>query len=491
MFVSMKKQKKTSFIRPEFAAVAAAGFILAFILMRVPVIGVADNGDFQRIMSKVSLAHMTDNYQDNYFGYATRQFRISNTFPVFFGYFSTETPVLAAAVAANKSVSSNAVFDIRFLSAIYSLIFLAAIYFIVRYAGRKSGKAASWLLAALVVFVFADIGYITYFNSLYGEAVSFVFLLFSAGAAFWIASSEEPRLYMLIAFFAGIMMFVGAKVQNSPLALLAVLLGLGMLKLRHDKVWKGTVIASMAVVVAIAALSYFTISPEIKVCNKYQTVFYGILKDSPDPVKDLKELGLDTRLSVLSGTNYFMDSYPLNIRSEEFKRYIYNNVSHFRIAAFYLKHPDRFIKKLEVSALNGFYIRQGMGNYEKAPGISYKQTADVMGLWSSFKKTFIPHTLAFVAGFFVLYFTGLLYAFFRNKEVRNRFMCGILMFIGAIGLTQFVLPVVGDGEADIAKHLFLFNVSFDMMAVVMTTAFVSCCVGLIKLRRRRAEVWNQ
>lgn len=485
MMISVKKRKGINLLRPEIAAVVAAGFILAFILMRAPVIGVADNGDFERIMNKVNLTHMTDNYNDNFFGYATRQFKIIKSIPILVGYFSTEVPVLAAAVAVNKSVSSNGIFDIRFLSAIYSLIFLAAIYLIVRYAGQKAGRIGGWLLAALVVFVFADIGYITYFNSLYGEAVSLVFLLLAAGAAFWIASAEEPKLYMLIIFFAGIIMFVGAKIQNSPLAIPAALLGLGMLKLRHDKLWKRTVIISIAVTAAVAGLSYFMISPDIKVCNKYQTVFYGILKDSPNPEKDLEELGLDSKLAVLAGTNYFMKSYPLDIRSESFKQDIYKNVSHLKIAAFYLRHPDRLINKLQVAAFNGFYIKNGMGNFEKAPGITYKQTANIMNGWSEFKSKIIPHSLFFVVLFFAVFFIVLIYVFIRYKDVRNRLMCGTLMLIGVIGLSQFVLPVIGDGEADLSKHLFLFNVGFDMMFVVMATALAAWGTGLLKLLGRR------
>ncbi|MNP80030.1 hypothetical protein D3C76_1779990 [compost metagenome] len=41
------------------------------------------------------------------------------------------------------------------------------------------------------------------------------------------------------------------------------------------------------------------------------------------------------------------------------------------------------------------------------------------------------------------------------------------MLLGLIGIFSFLVPILGDGRADIGKHLFLFNVSFDMMAVVM------------------------
>ncbi|MNC62237.1 hypothetical protein D3C75_1122420 [compost metagenome] len=50
------------------------------------------------------------------------------------------------------------------------------------------------------------------------------------------------------------------------------------------------------------------------------------------------------------------------------------------------------------------------------------------------------------------------------------------MLLGLIGLFSFLVPILGDGRADIGKHLFLFNVSFDMMAVVMFGALVHILV---------------
>jgi hypothetical protein len=426
---------------------------------------------------------MTDNYNDNYFGYVSRQFRIVPSIPFPGGYFSTEIPLVAAAVALCRSISESGVFDIRYLSAIYSVVFLIALYLAVRFCRQKAGNAAGWVLAALTIFIFTDIGYISYFNTLYGEAVSLVFLLLAAGSAMWLTSVKEPKLYMLLVFFAGMVLFAGAKVQNSPLGILAAVYGLGMLGLRPDKRWKRTVAASAALLVAVSALSYFTVSRDIKVCNKYQTVFFGILKDSPDPAGDLEELGLDTGLAVLAGTNYFMESYPVDIRSNSFKQELYQKVSHFKIAGFYLRHPDRFLKKLEVSAENGFKLKQGFGNYEKAPGVEYGQITEMMSAWSNFKWMVLPHSLLLVAGVFLIFFLTAAFRFVGAGDANTKRMYGFLLFIGAIGLTQFMLPVIGDGEADLSKHLFLFNVSFDMMVITLTVWLAAAAAQAVKKGR--------
>lgn len=48
-------------------------------------------------------------------------------------------------------------------------------------------------------------------------------------------------------------------------------------------------------------------------------------------------------------------------------------------------------------------------------------------------------------------------------SLRPKVFAELFAWIGLIGAVSFVIPVIGDGEADMAKHLFLFNVCFDMM----------------------------
>ena len=222
-------------------------------------------------------------------------------------------------------------------------------------------------------------------------------------------------------------------------------------------------IISAAAAAAVSLVCYAGVSREIKVCNKYQTVFYGILKDSPDPAGDLAELGLDPAFAVLAGTNYFMEEYPLDIRTPEFKEMLFEKVGYADVAGFYLRHPGRLLEKLEIAAENGFKLRQGFGNYEKYPGVRYKQTADVFCFWSNFKMNVLPHTLLFVFAFYAASVLILIYEYRKADTPGTRFLTAFFGFIVLMGATQFVLPVLGDGEADLSKHLFLFNISFDLL----------------------------
>lgn len=87
--------------------------------------------------------------------------------------------------------------------------------------------------------------------------------------------------------------------------------------------------------------------------------------------------------------------------------------------------------------------------------------------WSELKNKHLPHSLGFLAIFYLVYYAGLLYQYFRTREAAGRIAGELMMLLGLIGLFSFLVPILGDGRADIGKHLFLFNVCFDMMAVAM------------------------
>lgn len=451
------------YLKLELIVVVLAAALLTNILMIKPIIGVADNGDFNRIMVTTGLQYLTDSDQDRYFGYVNREYRMIPPVMLGGGYFSTEIPMVLLAKLMNTLIlPGRTIFDIRFLAAIYSILFLMALYLLVKYL--KWGRSAvSWLMAVLAVVLFTDVGYISYFNSLYGEALSFVSLLLTMGMVALLVKQEQPGLWALGGFFAAALLLTGAKAQNAPMGLLLAVFGLGLLRLRKDKRWRRAVVFGSTLLVVTMTVSYASVPDGIRVCNKYQSVFYGILKDSPAPEADLQELGLTEELAVLAGTNYFMQEYPLDIKNPVLLEEISRKVNPFKVAMFYLRHPARFIEKLEIAAENGFQLIQGFGNYEKQEGVEYKKNADSFRLWSNFKQKALPHSLLFVAVFFGVYFALLIFLYVHKKHLRERILLEAFLLIGFTGIIQLVIPIIGDGEADLSKHLFLFNVCFDIM----------------------------
>lgn len=453
------------YIRLEVIAVIVAAAILVCILMVKPIVGVADNGDFGRIMGSTGLQHLTDNDRDRYFGYINREYRM--TLPGLFGggYFSSQIlMVLLARCISVLVLPDRELLDIRFLAMIYCMIFLAALYLLIKYL-KRGRPVADFLIAALAVFLFTDVGYTSYFNSLYGEALSLVSLLLVIGTAVLLTKQEQPSIPALVGFFSAAVFLTAAKAQNAPIGLMLALFGFGLLRLRKDKAWKRVTVFFSLLLVSTMVVSYASVPDSIRVCNKYQSIFFGVLKDSPAPEDDLRKLGMEEDLAVLAGTNYFMQEYPLDIKAPEISEEISRKVSPFKVAMFYLKHPSRFLQKLEIAAGNGFKLIQGFGNYEKEEGVAYKKTAESFRLWSDFKQEILPHSLVFVAVYFGGYLFLLIFIYIRKKNLRDKLLLEVFLLIGVIGAMQFIIPIIGDGEADLSKHLFLFNVCFDAVFI--------------------------
>ena len=167
----------------EHLAIFIAGITLIYVLMIKPIIGVADNGDFGRIMGMTGLDYTSSDRQDRYFGYMNRTYITTPSGDLQSGYFSSEIFVVKVAKLMNNLVFRGGnTFDIRFLALLYALLLLGAIYLMIRFTKSKINWA-SWLLLILLLLVFTDVGYISYFNSLYGEALSLTSLLLTIAFA--------------------------------------------------------------------------------------------------------------------------------------------------------------------------------------------------------------------------------------------------------------------------------------------------------------------
>lgn len=450
----------------EIAVLAVMAGILCSTLLFRPLVGMADNGDFYRVMQPMGLRYLPQDYNDRHFGYFIHLYEIAQRNVQNIGSFiSTQEIPIKIALWVNSLFGQGHIFDIRFLAVIYSVIFLLSIYLIMRCTARER-LLQRLIMAALLVLIFLDVGYMAYFNSLYGEPASFTFLFLTLSSLLLLAKQSKPKVIHLLLFTASAVMLTGAKQQNSPLGILLALMSLRYIAVRKDRKWKTAVIGSCTVLLMTSAVIFCSISEEIRVINQYHTITLGILKGSPDPGRDLEELGIDRKYLILAGTTYFDRYHVIDPRSPEMKKEFYSKCSFSKIAEFYIRHPGRFADKMEITARKAFTIRpQAMGNYEKAEGLKFGQKARAFSAWSSFKQNVMPHSLSFIIVFYLVFTLICIFLYLKSRRQQDRMRLEILILVQAIGLAQFVTPIIGAGEADLAKHLFLFDVCFDIIFV--------------------------
>jgi len=471
-------------MRSEIALVAAAVIILTSILMLQPVIGVADNGDFNRIMTAGGIEYGPDEtHQDKYFGYFHQTY--SYYAMAWGGYVSSQIPFAVLAGLVGRLMNGD-FFDIRVLGFLNSVMYLAALYVWMRY--NKSGsQLRNGLAVAAGAFVFLDIGYIAYFNSFFGEAVTLIFMLLAFGFALAVAGTERPSIRMLLLFYIASFLLTCTKLQNAPIGIVLIGLGLCFWRLSKERAWRRTILIGSASLLAAAAIMYVAAPKELKHINLYQTIFYGILKDSPDTEKALRQLGLPEELKVLAGTNYFQGDTAIKQDDPLLYEHVYNRLGHTDVLLYYMKNPLRFVQKLERGAENGMTIRPYyLGSYDQSAGKPYGAVAFTYSGWSEFKRHSLPNALWFVTLIYVLYFAGAIYEYVRHREAGSRIRALIFGSIGLIGLFGFAVPLLGDGEADLGKHLFLFNVCFDMMLVIGVLYIAGKLIGLFSKKMKIA-----
>ncbi|GAA0376203.1 hypothetical protein [Paenibacillus motobuensis] len=472
------------FLSVEWLAVLAGICIIGYILFAKPFIGVADNGDFLRVMGTAGLNYGVpdESYGDRFFGYAHQYFAYDHFFRLF--YISTQIIIVAVARLIGYAVHPSS-FDIRVLGALYSLLLLTATYIIIRHNKYKSALVGA-VLAVCLLFMFYDVGYIAYFNSLYGEPVSLVFMLLAAGFGLCLLNQEKPSKLVLWLFFISVFFLTGSKIQNAPVGILFALLGLRFMSLRNNLSWRRLTIGLAASICIISIVMYTAAPKELKNINLYQTVFYGILNDSPDVKGDLEELGLPDHLSVLAGTNYFQTDTSIKQDAPEMKPDFYDRVSHTDIFLFYFKHPARLIDKMEYAANNSMSIRPYyLGSYLKQENLPLGSLAFSYSGWSQFKNNHMPRSLLSIALFYAAYYAAAIWEYIRRRDRNSRIRTELMMVIGLAGIIGFMVPILGDGQADIGKHLFLFNVCYDMMLVISVVWLV---YQLVNLREKNQRV---
>ncbi|MGO4371621.1 glycan biosynthesis hexose transferase WsfD [Paenibacillus sp. 2TAB19] len=448
----------------EWAITLAAILILGGILMLGPIVGLADNGDFARIMWAGGIGYAEgESYQETYFGFAHTDYTYKKM--LWSGYVSTQIIIVMIAGFIGRIINSS-YFDIRVLSSMYSLLYAAALVIWMKY-NKTRWPLLNGVIVVIATFVFLDIGYIAYFNSFFGEAVTLIFMLLTFGLALAVATSDTTARKLLLLFFIACFCLICTKLQNAPIGLLLILIAARFWALRKDKRWRKMILIGSSVLLIATAVMYIAAPQRLKHINLYQTVFYGILKDSPDPDGALKELGLPESFKVLAGTNYFQTDTAIKQNDPILTEYLYSKLSHKDVLLYYMKHPGRFLQKLERGAESGMSIRPYyLGSYDKDEGKPYGTIAYTFSLWSEFKHDFVPNKLWFVCLIYLVYYAGIVYEYTRRPAERQRARIDIFACLGLIGLFGMGVPLLGDGEADLGKHLFLFNVCFDMMLAV-------------------------
>src|ERR1700689_3923408 len=150
----------------------AAGAILFYQLIIPPVVGLADNGDFGKVIARFNLSapvHRTYEFVDTVYEFRPDRHWVSD-------FYSVEIALTYPALWLNSLLSKDKDFDLRCIGVVHGALFLAAVWLFAPLLGDER-RWGGWTMYALVLFIYCDMMYVNGLNSFYMDEPAYLFLL--------------------------------------------------------------------------------------------------------------------------------------------------------------------------------------------------------------------------------------------------------------------------------------------------------------------------
>lgn len=456
--------------------------IMSLVLFSGGGAGLSNNGDFGRVMSTNSLEFADNNvpyvYQDTF----RMVFRGSSggekLWNLLFSLQGTETypsvhlVFIRASLAGNLALnvltaSPLSTYRVEVLGGIYLLLYAALLFLLFR-SFRLPRPGADLLVKLLMLVVLCDEGYITYFNSLYSEPVQILGLLAMAVFALRALAGQGRTLCNAVCFFLSCVVYGWSKFINLPVAVLCIL-GFGAaLALGAEKKLRRRLLAGGAACIILLGVVYLSLPGWMDYETNYNAVFFGILKDTgkDKQAEYLRELELPESMAEFADTNYYTERSAPARESGEF-RAAFSRLSKVDLLFFYLRHPGYYLQKLDVAMAHSGFIRPYyLSNLDGShPRLTF---ADRFGLWS-WARGQLPFDTWALTGFIMLGALLLLGPLLSKKGGRCATLRAALVLLSLLSSMayQFLMPIVTNGEGDLAKHMFAFAQWIDLLVLFL------------------------
>ena len=478
----LKKYQKA--IRISFLILASLIFI--WILFLPFPLGVADQGDFDRIMGSSGLSLLDSDSKNpdfiRFLKFIVTDYKISPLKNLFTA-FNTSTCILIVFISSLCRILGLFVFKTQYLAIAYFLIYLFSIHIILKTMEIKS-ILKNIFISCLALFIFFDGNYLIWFNSLYGEPMMISTLLLFISSVLYYSyykyslKKTEKIFSKIIYMFIATLFFICSKLQVSLyfpffLIFMSKIVWDNRKILSKLNLFICTILLLLIIVYPVVLNSY---SSNLSKDTQYNSVFYGVLNGSETPREDLIDLGLNPDMAVEAGKHAYLSpsEYVKYIpRTEITEKEFYSKISNGKLAKFYLFHPFRLIKGMEYTSSKSFFTSTSLGksyySYSEEPIIKFNRFTT----WSYIREHFFPKHLWFIISVYLIVFIYSIRHYIKNrynpKVLTNTFMLWLLIIISGL---QFPMPFIGNGQADTAKQLFLFNFIFDIFIFLIISKVV-------------------
>lgn len=467
-------------------AVAAAMILIT--LLKPARAGCVNNGDFGRMMGSIDLIWSGDVYYDTdaqSLHWVIEDYEWTQPFN-----WKKLTPLEPAyglyGFAAISRLFTDAVgrpMNTYVLQWVMALFTLGCITLLTCDLYKVLNK---WTLpfGLFLCMVFCSETSLTWYNGLFGEGALMLGLLLSIACAVHLAVLPKRMNWLQWGWFPALGYSLYIMTSSKAQMLLSVPFSIVLLcalvwyhrPYRYDlQALAAGFLAFSVLFISVGTYRVYTAernsSSGAQMHTMWQAYFYGIFMISDDPIADMEELGIDTRMAADIGkyVDFSPDAeyvyFPL---SDEAKEAFTDHVSTFKIILWYLKHPAKLIYMFNHAAevsrelYTGFRVYKGQDYWDWAN----RDTVDGLGLWQYWRQVAAPHTFWGYAIFYGAFLWAILRGIFKKTNGENgtiKMLCWVLLFIMMTGVLQYPLSVLGNGFADNQKQLFCFSLCYDLL----------------------------
>jgi hypothetical protein len=324
-----------------------------------------------------------------------------------------------------------------------------------------------------------ETGYLSYFYSFYSEPTIYCFLLLALlKFALLYCSPQKVSAVDIVIFSLFFIMFNAAKLQTAvyvPVFLFALLaLFLICRKPTINRRYLAAVMTFFFLLNALICAVFSVRTPtSAKNANVFNSVFVGVLKNEENPIEILGELGLNKSLAVYQNQDYYQSGGAADVTSDYYKSELFDKLSLHDIIKYYLRHMDRLYAKVrEVSFISGNNIPEISKNLERVSGDNNPHHTTFMVIWNTVRQRVLQRDFSLILIFICLILALSIYRAIKNKTAG---LLGLIIAFCCFGiLSQLPIKIIGDGirEGESVKHLFLYNLSWDILIYSILFALI-------------------
>jgi hypothetical protein len=468
--VNFKMEGKYSPSRLALIVTVITALVASIILFLPNYLGVAGDGSTDEVMRSAGIYYLDKEpgkIYNNYFVKTYSTIASGDDKPG--KTINSQVVFIRLAKALDDVVTRDHNFDIRFLGLIYLIFYLPAVFLLVRQMCQRVKQFTEGVvIAGAGLIIFSDIGYVTYFNSFYPEAIWLIAMLYCTGAA--MSFQKERPEYLdflgLMLFLTSAMILTGTRRQCGILGFLFAIYVIRLIFVRRNFLWGISCMGTAFVLSLFAYFCMFLYPSDFSETSKFHSMTRGVLFVSSDPAKTLGEFGIDPSYELLTDASSY-DYLPL-VKSGDASLYhgFMDQFTTSDIAVYYLRHPGSMLGMIDVSIGAGMDIRRGScGNYEMSAGMPEKAKSIFWSGWSTFKAMSAPRTIGYLfllTGFvFFLFYKG--YSIRPQKNRRNTILLDMNLTLLGVLLSQSVVVIIGSGDAEMVQRMFLVGLSLDIM----------------------------